>query len=333
MNGVPTAILAFRNGSIGNTLVAVPALRAIRKQYPDARLSVVVDPVGHELLEPCSWIDDLIIYDKRGRDRGISAHAALIRRLRRLRPSHAVLFKRFFRNGLLAYLSGADTRAGFATEGRAPFLNLTIPYDESAHIVDLNLSLAELLGAPTEDRSLEVFLTEQDREQARTLAGAEPFIVIHYGGQTTPPDFFPEGKFIALLSAVLQGSMRIFFVGSGDAETDRAQSIIQLLDYGESALNMPVRVTAALIESAALFIGFNSGPAHIAAATGTPELVFFRHDSNTEREIQKWSPVSTLSRVLVPPSPGSEDEWHQFLDQSKVVALELLSSPRAVVHG
>jgi ADP-heptose:LPS heptosyltransferase len=92
MNPAPESILAFRNGSIGNTLVAVPALRALRRRYPQARLTVVVDPVGDELLAHCPWIDARIVYDRRGRDRGLAAWLRLVGRLRAVHPRHAVLF-------------------------------------------------------------------------------------------------------------------------------------------------------------------------------------------------------------------------------------------------
>ncbi len=201
------SILAFRNGSIGNTLAAVPALRALHMRYPEARLSVVVDPVGQQLLEHCPWIARLIVYDKHGRDGGFGGWWRVVRELRSVAPTHAVLFKRFFRNGLLARLSGAPIRAGFNTAGRAPFLNRTQPYDETAPVVDLNLRLAALLGAPPAGRELEVFLTDADRQYAREILSQhslEPkhYLVAHYGGLTTAPDYLPVERFALLLRAL-----------------------------------------------------------------------------------------------------------------------------------
>ncbi len=310
----PTSILAFRNGSIGNTLAAIPALRALRERFPQAMLSVVVDPIGEELLKPCPWIDHLVCYDKRGRDRGVIAHLRLVKRLRTLKPSHAVLFKRFFRNGLLSYLSGAKVRAGFRTDGKAPFLTQTVPYEQDVHVVDLNLRLAELLGASSSNRSMELFLTPRDREQAKAVGGNERYVVAHYGGQTTAPDYFPTGYFVELLKRLASAGERVLLVGAGKAELQRARDICTALGRDSAAVELPVRVTAALIESAILFIGFNSGPAHLAAAVGTPEVVFFRRDENTEHELRKWAPVSPHSRVLVPPSESDRPAWPGFLD-------------------
>ena len=322
----PTSIIAFRNGSIGNTLVAVPALRALRRRYPHAKLAIVVDPTGYELLEHCLWIDELVVYDKRGRDQGIGAQFKLIKRLDALRPSHAVLFKRFFRNGLLAYLSGANVRAGFSTKGRAPFLNRTLPYDESINIIDLNLRLAELLDAPSADRSLEMFLTDEDRRQARALRKSErKYIVAHYGGQTTSPTFFPETKFVEFLNGITRADLDVIFIGAGELEARHARGLMEQVASSIDALDLPLRVMAALVESAELFIGFNSGPAHIAAAVKTPELIFFRPDKNAEQEIHKWSPISEQAISLIPPSTNSDAEWMAFAEKAKQSALNLFS--------
>jgi ADP-heptose:LPS heptosyltransferase len=319
----PTSILAFRNGSIGNTLAAVPALRALRKRYPQATLSVVVDPVGFQLLEHCPWIDHLVVYDKRGRHRSLLAQAALVRDLRKLEPSHAVLFKRFFRNGLLALLSGAAVRAGFRTNGKSPFLTHTVPYEEKVHVVDLDLRLAALLGASSDDWRPEMFLTDGDREQARDLTGNAPYLVAHYGGQTTPPDFVPKERFVHLLRLMAGKDLRVVFIGSGRAETEQAQALAAELSGACAPRDLPLRVTSAVIEGAELFVGFNSGPAHIAAAVGTPELIFFRPDSNTENEVLKWSPVSNCSRTFVPPRSSSDQEWAAFMERVVHSAHEL----------
>ncbi len=324
----PTSILAFRNGSIGNTLVAVPALRAIKRRYPDVPLSVVVDPVGFELLEHCPWIDALIVYDKQGNDRGLSAYFRLVTRLRRLKPSHAVLFKRFFRNGLLAFLSGAKTRAGFVTDGRASFLNCTIPYDNTISIVDLNLQLTGLLDAKSEDRHLEIFLSTDDELQAdeylKQHAITQPFWVVHYGGKTTAPNFFPREPMRIMLDALSGAHQPILFIGYGLHEKQWAEELCRANPHWRSSTDLPLRTTVALIRKAQAFVGFNSGPAHIAAATATPSLVLFRPDANAEVELRKWSPVGEYSLSVIAPSVDDPANFEQFVQSADANLLALI---------
>jgi ADP-heptose:LPS heptosyltransferase len=322
MSDVPASILVFRNGSIGNTLAAVPALRALHSRYPHVPLNVVVDTIGEDLLHHCPWIHHLIVYDKRGRDRGLIAYLRLIHRLRGFHPSHAVLFKRFFRNGLLALLSGARIRAGFITDGNAPFLNYKIPYDETVSIVDLNLRLAAALGAKSTNQRLEMFLSAEDIASAqeivhRHIGDSNPYFVAHYGGKKNAPGFFSPGRFIQLFHPLTAGKMPIFFICFGAHETTWAEGICAAMPKAINACNLPLRTTAAILQNAKGFLGFNSGPAHIAAAVVLPELVLFQPDERTAAEITKWLPPSDLTRALVPPVSPQESAWSAFISAAE----------------
>jgi heptosyltransferase-2 len=301
----PESILAFRNGSLGNTLVAIPALRAIRKRHPGARLSVVVDPIGAELLGPCPWIDRLIVYDKRGKDRGPGAWLRLVRTLRETKPDTAVLFKRFFRNGFLARLSGARDRIGFSTDGRAPFLTRTIPYDEGESVTRLNLKLAALLGATDADPGTELWLTADDeREAGLFLAGRGlrdgGFLAAHYGGLSTPPGFMTPTRFAAILEETGAAAQPVVLVGSGPREAAWGAEVAAHLPEAHAAHGLSLRVTAAILRRATLFVGFNSGPAHLAAAAGTPARIVFKPGPGMEAEIRKWLPLNADARALRP---------------------------------
>lgn len=329
-NDVPTGILAFRNGSIGNTLVALPALRALRRAHPKARLSVVVDPPGAELLARVDWIDDLITYDKRGRDSGPVGTVRFAGRLRSLRPSHAILFKRFFRNGLLARLSGARVRVGFSTNGKAPFLNRTIPYREGVRVAELNLELAARLGAGPASPLPELPLAPSDRDAAAARLAADGltkgrYVTAHYGGHSTDPGFLPVERFADLVARVVRPGDAVLLVGRGAREAEAARWLLERLPAARLAVNEPVLVTAALIEAARLHVGMNSGPAHLAAAVGTPALVVFRPGPGRDAEIAKWLPPTERARALKPPDPRLSGDWHHFLDEADGLARTLVT--------
>ncbi|TPW08177.1 MAG: heptosyltransferase II, partial [bacterium] len=301
-------ILAFRNGSIGNTMVAVPALRALKRRHPGARLVVVVDPVGRELLAELDIVDRLIVYDRKGRHRGLSGWLALVMELRREKPSHAILFKRFFRNQLLAFLSGAGVRAGFVSRKRARLLNRTIDYREGTSITRLNLELAALLGADPSDTTSFLPLSSGDRDRAQALLSEQGletkrYLVGHYGGLSTNPSFLPPAAFRRHLEENALTDEPILLVGAGARELEWAAAISKDNPRVHCLLDQPVRVTAALIESARFFVGMNSGPAHLAAAVGTPALILFRPGSGAAAEVAKWRPESPTAEARIVPLP------------------------------
>lgn len=332
----PGSILAFRNGSIGNTLVAVPALRALRRHCPEAALHVVVDSLGAELLRHCPWIDSLIVYQKRGADRGVGGTWRLVRRLRALHPTHAILFKRFFRNGLLARLSGAPVRLGFTTEGSAPFLNRTIPYDPGENVARLNLRLVAALGAPVDDERPEIWLSPEDREAADawlTAAGiaGRGCLVAHYGGLSTPPDFLSRAVFARLVRRAAGDDLEVVLLTSGERERRWAEELGPGLPGARIAADLPIRVAAALLARARRFLGFNSGPAHLAAAVGTPAHILFRPGAGVEREITRWLPLHPLARPLRPPDTGEETALEEWVDALALDPSSELRPERSVV--
>jgi ADP-heptose:LPS heptosyltransferase len=316
------SVLVFRNGSIGNTLVALPALHALRLRFPGVRITVVLDSIGSELLRNSPDINEIITYDKHSDDQGIAAHLKLIRALRSARPTHAILFKRFFRNGLLSYLSGARYRIGFETNGKAPFLTHTIPYDETVHAAELDMKLLSLLNVSSSKLCYRIPLTEIDRNESAKLLGsfrddASRFVVVHYGGQTTQPDFFPLSRLLELTIPLAGGSFSFAFIGAGDVERRSAEEACASLPCSKMLMDLPPRVMAAVIERACCFIGFNSGPAHVAAGVNTPGMVFYRPDANVYSEIRKWKPLNDRMLPLIPPSPTSEEEWRKFIVETR----------------
>lgn len=318
-------VLVFRNGSIGNTLMATPALRALRESFPDAAIGVVVDPVGRELLQHCPYVDDLLVYDKRGRDRGARGYLGCVRRLRRFRPTHAVVLKRFFRNGLLSCLSGASVRVGFETNRRAPFLTQTVRYDLGTHIVRLNLDVVRLLGAVSTGGAPEVFLSPDDHDGARSwlcARGLEEggFICAHYGGVSAGPTFMAPDLFARFL-ALRAGARRVVLIGSGAREFAGASSVSCALSGCVVGVDLPLRIAIGVLGRSAAFVGFNSGPAHLAAACERPGIVIVPRDV-LQKDGARWQPLWAPLRVLEVEREMSRDSWARWMRDAPPLAVQ-----------
>ena len=192
-------------------------------------------------------------------------------------------------------------------------------------VVDLNLRLAEALGAAAAGRELEIFLSQQDYQQAAGIskpfvAGGASYVVAHYGGSTTAPDFVPIARFEEILRGVARDDETVFLMGSGEVESANADAIARYFRSARAVCGMPLRTSAALIARSRLFVGFNSGPAHMAAAVRTPELIIYRPDRNVAAEITKWCPPSDTAIPLVPPPPHDEEGWSEFLQEIRAIS-------------
>jgi GT2 family glycosyltransferase len=234
----------------------------------------------------------------------VAGWLAIVRALRAEHPTHAILFKRFFRNEFLARLSGARIRIGFRTRGRSRLLTHALDYREGTSITRQNLALAALLGADPTDATPMIGLTSEDRRAAAermASAGLEAgrFVAAHYGGLSTDPAFLPPEAFAARLREFAEPDEPIVLVGAGAREAGAAARIaatdIRILRW----LDLPLLETAAVLAQARGFLGMNSGPAHLAAAVGTPATILFRPGPGADAEIDKWRPERADARAEI----------------------------------
>ena len=298
IEGSGDRFLAFRNGSIGNTLVAVPALRALRRAEPGAFIGVVVDAMGYELLRYCPYVDHFFIYEKRGvHHRSVRENLRFVRDLRSFRFSHSLHFKRFRRNGFLAWAAGIPRRVGFETDGKAPFLTVTTPYVEGRNIIDLNLDLVRLLGIDSADLSLELSFSEKEERSVGQFFRDERIpestakVALHLGGVSERG--WPPEKYAALADR-LQTSLSatpIFLRPPPDrAIVDKAIRLTRTSAFVEPT-HFTILHRAALIRRCDIFVGNDSGPSHVADAVGTPGVIFYDSKRGLEQHLQKWKPL------------------------------------------
>jgi ADP-heptose:LPS heptosyltransferase len=304
----PRAILVFRNGQIGNTLVAVPALRALRKRFPAARIDVVVDALAGETLRDCPYIDERILYERRETQRFLARHLALVRRLRAGRYDLALLFKRFFRNEALAWLAGARRRAGFRSGGHRPFgLHLALPYDPNLPVWELNLRLLDALGVPRDGDQLEFWSHPAAGARFAELLGQrgwppdQAWVAVHAGGGTIAGGGLPLEHYLALAQELQRraGLASVWLFGPREEAPARraaqAAGASGLVLAGE-----PLAVAGEAIRRAAMFIGQDSGPSHLAEALGRPAAVVYDdRRPDWEANLRRWGRPSALRLTLL----------------------------------
>ena len=285
-------ILVFCPNLVGDTAMATPAFRAIRRGYPAARIVAVIKPKIAATLDGGPWFDDRIGFDpksKRAEERSL----AVLARLRRERPEVAVLFPNSTRSALMALGSGAKRRVGYARGGRSWLLTdrLEPIRDDRGHfkpapIVDAYRRLAHALGCPDDGPRLDLYTTAAD-ELAADRAWADlglppgrPVVVFNTGGAFGPAKTWPEEHFAALARRLLdEADVGGVLVACGPGERDAARAIVRLADRPEvvSLADQPMSLglTKACVRRAALLVTTDSGPRHFGVGFDVPTLGLF----------------------------------------------------------
>lgn len=301
-------VLVLKPCCIGDVLMATPALHALRRGLPQARIAVGVGSWSRAALEGNPDVDELIDTGTVG-IRGQYSPGdvlALARRLRQGRFDAALVLDRSPVVALLPWLAGIPLRAGLDSRGRGFGLQvrLHVPRRGARHEVDLYLDVVRAAGIPV-DGSGDALSVDASMETRRLrftpapaacaeveqlvrslgLAGRAPLVVIHPGGGTNPGmalalKRWPAERF-GLLAARLERELGAAVVITG-AAPDRqacARAAATARQAGGAPYNLCERLSfgqlAALAARCDLYIGNDAGTTHLAAAAGAPVLSLF----------------------------------------------------------
>jgi lipopolysaccharide heptosyltransferase II len=275
-------ILVWKLGALGDVLLATPSLRALRRQYPHARLTLAVGRAAYELVARCPHLDDLIIYDPARKDRGLR-RLAFIRRLRQGGFDWSVDLQNSRATHLLAWLAGIPLRIGYRRKlgwllnrpVRLPRVVMT-PIAHQQHLL-------RSAGFAPDGNALELWPSALDEAAAdRLLNAATPaaglrLVGLHPGGSgrwRTKRWDLP--RWATLCDALAARQARIVIVGGpeerGLAEALTGLTRAVLIDaVGKTSL----LELACLIKRCDVFVAHDSSSLHVAAAVGTPTVALF----------------------------------------------------------
>ena len=314
----PRRIAIFRALYLGDLLLAVPALRAIRCGYPDAEITLVGLPWAATFAERFgAYVDRFVTfagYPGLAEVPVVPARAAaFLAEQRAYGYDFAIQMHGSgrFSNCFVAAL-GARATVGYY-EGTLPAaLTLAAPYPDDRPELLRNLGLAALLGLPANDTRLEFLLRPQDLAEADALL--EPrlrgglWIGLHPGAKA-PARRWPADYFVALGATLAHRYGARIVVTGGPGEEALTQAVAG--GIGAAALNLAGKTSlgglAAVISRLDLFIGNDTGPSHLAHALRTPSITLFG-----PVDVHRWAPLDRARHVVlrepVPCSPCGHTE-------------------------
>jgi heptosyltransferase-2 len=283
---------------IGDAVMATPALMAIRQAFPAARLTVVANPLVAELFSFHPGCDQVIVFDKLGKHRGLPGFLRFCRELRRERCDFAVLLQNAFEAAVMALLAGIPRRAGYRTDGRGLLLTAAVPAVDKKHglhHVDYYLRMLRQLGMSADDRRLLLALTPGEERRAVELLGSGEWVVINPGASYgAAKRWVPERFAVVADGLAAEYGVKVVLTG-GPGEAEIGADIVRAM-HGE-ALNLigrtSVRELMAVLARCRLLVTNDSGPMHVAAAFGVPVVAVFGPTDHTTT-----SPLVEACRIV-----------------------------------
>ncbi len=309
-------ILLLRLREIGDVVFTTPAVRALRKRFPDAHIAYVVEPHAAPIVQSNRHLDEVIVAPRRRGLGGAAVDIALGRRLRAARFDLAIDFHGGPRAALLTAMSGAPRRIGYAIAGRRWIYTDTVPRPRelrARHSVRNQWDLLAPLDIPGPEPDADAVEMVADPGAADAVArrlqraGWTPghqLVVIHVSAGN-PFRRWPLDHFVSVAARLAADATRHIVVTSGPSDRDAAARVIagaratlgpaaaaRVLDCGELSL-VELR---ALLDCAALYIGGDSGPLHIAATTRVPIVGLY--GPTLPARSAPWRPASIPSVAI-----------------------------------
>ena len=280
-------ILIRATNWVGDAVMTLPALEAVRENFPSGSITVLAKPWVAPIFDHHPAVDRVLMFHKgEGAFTGPREMIRMIRLIRKNRFDLAILFQNAFEAALLTYLGGIKLRLGYRTDGRG-FL-LTHGMNRNAEVLNIHqtgyyLSILRGMGWEAGNRNPKLYVSGEDKEAADKILDSEgiqtgDFLMglspgaIFGGAKRWPADRFAEiGD-----RAVKEWGARVLIFGSGKeaAICDRVSG-----SMGSRALNLcgrtSLNVAIGLISRCSFFTTNDSGLMHIAAALNVPTVAIF----------------------------------------------------------
>lgn len=341
-------VLAVRLDNIGDVIMLGPALRTLRRHFPQAEITLLATPGGSQAAALLPWVDRTWVLRPVWQDLqgdlpfDPQREFALIERLRQADFDAAFIFTSFTQSpyppAYACYLAGIPLRFGQSQEFGGQVLSHRFkPPPDSAHQVDRNLSLLEQAGLEPAGRELELRLPAEAEQRAADLlrqAGipaGQPYIALVPGASAAARRYPPRrfGEVARELSR--RSGLPLAILGSEREIPQIREALDAVGQPGVVSLvgQTGVSEMAAVLKGACLALANNSAALHLADALGTPLLVLY---SGTELESQ-WAPrgrpggsgaPARLLRVPVECSPCYRFECPYQLECLDIPPLEVV---------
>jgi ADP-heptose:LPS heptosyltransferase len=290
-------ILITKYWGMGSIILSGPALRALRKRFPKAKIIMLTFENNKEICARIKFIDEIITVDSESLLKFAKSVLKAVMSIRRKKCDVSIDMEFFAKSSaLIQYLCGAKVRVGyypvqkdflFRAIWRGNLLTNNVYYNPHRHTSEVFLALARNIGADTDDMTPAIIdVSEKDHEKLREIllkAGIgkdDPIVTININtGQLCLERRWPIEKFAELTKKILRSDgMKIVLIGNSQ-DVSYVKNFLEMVGDHSNLVDLSgllnIGMLAVLLKTSEVFITSDSGPLHIAYSVGAPTVSFF----------------------------------------------------------
>jgi ADP-heptose:LPS heptosyltransferase len=302
-------ILLVRTDRLGDVLLTLPMLSALRSCFPQAHIAMLLRRYTGDIVQGNPHVDELIWYDDAN---GLVPFRAMAATLREHAFDAAIVVYPRFRLAWLMFRAGIPIRVGTGYRYYSILFNRKVyehRKDAQRHELEYNLTMLNELQCSLPSHFMPEFLIQVPEEAERCVKGIldsldinpDNFVVVHPGSGGSAREWSPE-NFGKLSAKFAHDGFKVLVTG-GSSDEDKVSQVVQASNGTAVALAgmLNLKELSALLRSARLFVSNSTGPLHLAVAMKTPVVGFF--PQHTAMSVKRWGPYTDNKMVFVPDRP------------------------------
>ena len=277
-------ILVVSVNWLGDAVFETPVFRALKANYPGARVTCLCVPRVADVLAMCPDIDEIMVYDERGRDQPFFTKVSVIAKIFFKRFDAAFILRKSLSRSFMLTLAGIPLRVGFADKSWDWLLTHVV--DDSGldqmHRSDAYLSVVECVGVSTWDRSCRLVAEESFvrgvRESLRQkgISDQDRLIAVNTGGNWDLKQW-PAERFAELVREIYARGLGKVVLPGAARDVARVNQIAALSGVKPIVMagETGIKCLAGLLTHTHILITADTGPLHLASALGTHVIAIF----------------------------------------------------------
>ncbi|MFC1632049.1 lipopolysaccharide heptosyltransferase II [Candidatus Omnitrophota bacterium] len=299
-------ILIVRTDRIGDVLLSTPVIKALRKNFPKSYIAMMVRPYAEDIVLGNPYLDEVIIYDKYGRQKSLWRSLIFAQGLRRKKFDLALVLHPTNRAHLVTFLAGIKSRVGYR-RNLDFLLTDKVEHEKQKgqrHETQYALDFIRRLGVQASGTDLFMPVRKDSEEYIQRLLenfGLESNqkLVAFHPGASCPSKVWSTERFAQVTNRLVEQFKvkPVIVAGPNDVEIGKKLAGLIRAECFDFSGRTSVSQLASLLSRCALFISNDSGPVHIAAALGVPVVSIFgrRQPGLSPR---RWGPTGKSDLIL-----------------------------------
>jgi len=294
-------ILIVRTDRIGDVVLTTPAIQALREAFPSAKISMLVTSQTKAIVENNPYLNEIIVYDVKVKDKGFFGFWRFVFKLMRKRFDLAINYHLKNRTNALIFHACIPCRIGFENKKMGFYLNRIIPdsrIEGIKHESEYCLDLLKDLGIDATKKYPLCVSVQQDSEQwvkelfqEHNILQEDRVVAVHPGASCISKRWSPKRFSEVIDSVASKHKVKIILIGSGD---NRLIVREVLIGTKTSVIDLTGKTTVShlisLLKRCCLLVSNDSGPVHLAAGVGTSVVSIFGRNQ-PGLSVMRWRPL------------------------------------------